>query len=92
MAMQARCHDKAVVMQVQGALKAMHRIQFCTDLFLIHEGHQDFDQGVHQEIFVTDQVESMLLTHSRRLLVCVAYEAVLCIQHIVTICSCIRLL
>ena len=55
------CSDFVAVLQVQGALKALYKIQSCADLFKVAEHHPEFDQELHQEIFAADQVECMLL-------------------------------
>lgn len=55
----------------------LNKIQSCTDVVKVDGDHQDFDQELHQEIFVADKVESMLVAHTKLLLVSTRQRAFL---------------
>lgn len=67
------------LLQVKGAMKALYKIQVCTDLVKVDESHEGFDEELHRDIFVAEQAESMLQAHTKLLLVRQAHVAAL--QH-----------
>ena len=65
------------LLQVKGALKALHKIQVSPDLVKVDENHEAFDEELHRDIFVAEQAERMLQEHTKLLLVSELHGAAL---------------